>query len=153
MLSLGDVRDLVIRPALKELGLHSPAAEQLLIGTALQESGLKKLRQYGNGPALGLWQMEPFTHDDLWLNFLNRKKDLADRLREMCQEPTADKLTWNLRYAAAMCRVKYFQVPAKLPGYDDIPAQAAYWKRYYNTPLGRGTVAEYLETWHRNGTH
>jgi hypothetical protein len=149
VLSIADVRDLVIRPALEAIGLYSPAAEQLLIGTGLQESGFRKLRQYGKGPALGLWQMEPFTHDDLWATYLNRKPDLAARLREICVDPAAGSLAWNLRYAAAMCRVKYYRVPAKLPAADDIEAQAAYWKMHYNTPLGRGTVAEYLETWHR----
>lgn len=149
MLSLGDVRDLVVRPALQHIGLHSPAAEQLVLGTGLIESGLKKLRQYGNGPALGLFQMEPFTHDDLWQTFLNRKPDLAARLRAICPDPAADKLPWNLQYAAAMCRVKYFRAPASLPALDDIEAQAAYWKLHYNTPLGRGKVAEYVETWHR----
>lgn len=37
----------VIRPTLIEIGLHSTAAEQLLLGTAMQESDLVHRRQSG----------------------------------------------------------------------------------------------------------
>ena len=50
---------LVIRPALKKLRLWSPSAEELVFGTAIVESGLTYLKQHGDGPALGLWQVEP----------------------------------------------------------------------------------------------
>ncbi|KAF0118141.1 MAG: hypothetical protein FD149_866 [Rhodospirillaceae bacterium] len=68
----------VIRPTLLHLGLHSPAAEALLLGTAIQESRLGTyLRQTGGGPALGVYQMEPATHEDIWTNFLAYRPDLA----------------------------------------------------------------------------
>jgi hypothetical protein len=62
-----------IGPVLRQLGLDEyrmQAAEELLLGTALQESGLIYRRQLNNGPALGLFQMEPATHDDIWADFL-----------------------------------------------------------------------------------
>ena len=55
----------VIRPALVKLRLQSPAAEALLLGTAVVESGLSALVQAGGGPALGLYQIEPATHADI----------------------------------------------------------------------------------------
>jgi hypothetical protein len=45
-----------------------------------------------------------------------------------------------------MCRVHYYRVPAALPPAGDLAEQAAYWKRYYNTELGRGTVEHFLGT-------
>ena len=60
-LNVRDLRVEVIRPALRALDLWSPAAEDLVLGTAAQESGLAYLRQIGGGPALGLWQIEPAT--------------------------------------------------------------------------------------------
>ena len=53
MLDPGQFRRLVVRPALQAIGLCSPAAERLLLGTALTESGLTWLAQKGGGPARG----------------------------------------------------------------------------------------------------
>ena len=82
------------------------------------------------------------------------KPDLAQRLRWMAphtddQRPHAADMTFNLRFAAAMCRVHYFRRPEPLPAAGDLPAQAAYWKQFYNTPHGRGTVQEYVKNWKR----
>ena len=71
---------LVIRPALEKLSLWSLSAEELVLGTAIVESGLTYLKQHGDGPALGLWQVEPATHDDLYTNFLNFRPELGSKL-------------------------------------------------------------------------
>lgn len=149
MLEISHLRELVIRPALEALHLYSEAAEELVLGTALQESGLRYLKQLGDGPALGLWQMEPRTHDDIWLNFLSYEPGLAGRVRSLCATPISEALAGNLWYAAGMCRVHYFRVAEALPAAGDISAQAGYWKRWYNTPRGAGTVEEYLAKWNK----
>lgn len=149
MLDVGQVRALVIRPALEALHLHSVAAEELVLGTALQESGLRYLQQLGGGPALGLWQMEPATHDDLWTNFLNYRPDLAERVRSLCATPICEALAGNLWYAAAMCRLHYFRRPEPLPEAGNITNMASYWKRFYNTSGGKGSVTEYLANWQK----
>ena len=139
-----------IRPALDALQMGGRAAEQLLLGTAIQESLLIHRQQLGGGPALGLFQMETATHDDCWNNFLNFRPDLANKVRatlEAGQAPTAQTLKVNDRYAAAMCRVRYTRVPQSLPNRDDIEAMANYWKQHYNTPLGAGTPDEFLSKW------
>lgn len=153
MIDPRQLTELVIRPVLERLGLASRAAEQLLLGTACQESQCGRyLHQLGNGPAVGIFQMEPATHSDIWENFLAGRKPLAwqvgwylapDRL------PNARIMIHNLGYAAAMCRVHYYRRPEPLPPAGDIEAQARYWKKWYNTPQGRGTVEEYLANWRR----
>ena len=65
-LNLDHFRADVIQPTLAHLdGDDAPrfqglAAENLLLGTALVESGLHYLHQLGGGPALGIYQIE--TH-------------------------------------------------------------------------------------------
>ena len=76
-LDLAQVKALLVQPVLAGLGLGGSAAVHLLTGTALVESGLVWLGQTGGGPALGLWQMEPATHDDCWRNFLAFRPALA----------------------------------------------------------------------------
>jgi hypothetical protein len=147
------LRELVIRPACEAIGLYSLAAEELLLGTACQESKCGTfLKQLGKGPALGVFQMEPRTHDDLWLGFITPRKEMAEKVSALLafHEGSPSKhMMWNLRYAAAMCRIHYYRVKDPLPAAGDIPAQAAYWKRFYNTPKGAGTVEEYLNNWRK----
>lgn len=140
----------VIVPTLIHIGLHSEAAVELVLGTAIQESHLEYLKQLGRGPAVGIYQMEPATHDDIWRNYLAYKPDLAEKVRALELPgfaPGAAEMCGNLYYATAMCRVHYLRVPKKLPPTGDINAMALYWKQYYNTPLGKGTVTEYIHNW------
>lgn len=147
----------VVQPALSVLAPDIPydpdapegaATEQLLMGTAMQESGLRYLKQLGGGPACGVFQMEPNTHDDIWENFLVYRGDLERKIQQtwgrVCN---ADDLVTDLGYAAAMCRVHYYRAPDRLPLRDDIAAQAGYWKRWYNTEAGKGTAYEYIQHW------
>lgn len=154
-LNLTQLRDHVMVPALQQLGLYSLAAEQLVIGTIAQESRGAFLRQLGEGPALGLIQMESETHKDLWLSYLKYKPELKDVLLNMASGsavdgyresgwPDHDELVWNLRYAIAMCRIHYYRKPQALPGENDVRAIGRYWKQHYNTVHGAGTVEEFL---------
>jgi hypothetical protein len=146
---LGGMRMYIIRPALTRSGMWSQSAENIVLGTGLVESRYDYLDQTtpGPGPAYGYWQMEKLTHDDLWATYLpSQPSALRDTLREMAGEriaaPHVTVLHWNLLYAAAMCRLRYKRVPAALPAADDYEGMAAYWKQWYNTPLGKGKTAE-----------
>lgn len=147
----------VVRPALKTIKLHSAAAEALVMGTIIQESlGGMYLRQLGNGPALGICQMEPDTYRDLWRNYLLFRPKLVNPLRALVHisienaPPLAEQMIANMGYAVAMCRLHYLRVPQSLPDVNDIPAIAYYWKRFYNTPLGRGTELEFIANFERH---
>lgn len=145
-LNLRQLVTVIIRPTLKMLELWTPQAEELVAGTAIQESDLQYLVQLGGGPAKGLWQMEPATHDDIWSHFLSAKKHslLRNRILGQSSESSADRLVADLKYACAMCRVHYLRVPAALPALRDWKSQAAYWKRHYNTYLGHGNEEQYM---------
>jgi len=138
----------VVRPALQHIGLHSRAAEQLVLGTALVESRGEYVKQLGKGPALGLWQMEPATHDDILGNYVAYKPQLKLWLNGLTTSAKitdgALELVGNLFYAAAMCRIHYARVRDPLPGADEFGDMAMYWKRFYNTLLGAGTADKAL---------
>jgi hypothetical protein len=149
-LDVAQFREHILQPVLEDIDLYSLAAEELLLGTALQESHLTYLKQIGGGPAVGVFQMEPATHDDIWLNYLEYDSELGGKVRDLSFTPVdAEEMMGNLYYAAAMCRVHYYRVSEALPDAGDIEAQAAYWKQYYNTPLGAGTVDEYIANWYK----
>ncbi len=133
-----ELHDYVIVPTLDQIGLNQPGASFLLLGTALVESDLNWLRQQSDGPALGLWQMEPDTHNDLWvwLTQYTRDKSLSfvmERLLSMWP-PGATQMVGNLNYACAMARCLYWRRPEPLPSPPtDLDAHALYWKKHYNT--------------------
>jgi hypothetical protein len=139
----------IIRPVIKDLALWSANAERLILGTACQESACGKYLVQIRGPALGIFQMEPPTHDDIWNNFLRYRPDLAEKINLLAinDTPTAEEMTGNLYYAAAMCRVHYLRDSEPIP--TTLAGQAAYWKRVYNTEAGKGTIGEYMNNWDR----
>lgn len=146
-----ELRRHVIYPLLEELDPSwSIASMELLLGTAIAESGLRALKQRG-GPALGLWQMEPATHDDIVHNYLDYRGELRNKVLFATASIgfNSDYLVFNLRYACAFARIHYMRVPEPLPRENDIEGQARYWKKYYNTEAGKGTVKHYLKEWER----
>lgn len=143
------LREHIVRPTLVHIDLWSDSAENLVVGTALQESHIDYVKQLGCGPALGICQMEPNTHDDIWENYLRYKPGLADRIDGLLA-PWPEKryaLVTNLAYAVAMCRIHYRRVPARLPPAQNVAELAAYWKRHYNTHLGAGKVEEFVRNY------
>lgn len=150
----------VIDPALAAIALDDPGARagvrQLLLGTALQESGLKFLRQLANrdgtrGPALGYFQMEPATHDDIWVNYLAFRRPMATRVMAVVMaaaglsggRPKAELMLENHIYAAVMARLQFRRAPGILPAAGDVRAMGAYWKAHYNTALGQGQASAF----------
>jgi hypothetical protein len=149
-------RSTVIRPVLVILGttkVANVAAEELLLGTAVQESlNFMYRNQAGGGPAKGYFQMEPSTHDDIWDNYLKYRSKLSKDVLSFLSNASAnkiDELETNDKYAAAMARVHYMRVSAPLPKAGDISAQADYWKKYYNTYRDKGYAFEYIEKWNK----
>ena len=148
-------KDDIIVPALRTVGMWSLSAEQLLLGTALAESNLNFVKQIGGGGAMSFFQIEKATYLDI-MRYLRRSdnKGLKDRIMTACYievfpEPTA--MIWNMRLACLMARVKYLMVPEPLPLPYDIDGFAQYWKRYYNTKEGKGTVEHYIKSWRARG--
>ena len=143
-MSPSELRLTIVRPVLQQLDVWSQIAENLMVGTALQESLLTHTQQVGGGPALGLWQMEPATHDDCWQNFLKFRPELGKKVLHFTQHPVAAEMRVNHVYACAMARIRYYRVSAPLPtDVNDLMALAKYWKQHFNTPLGAGKPEEF----------
>lgn len=142
--NLSQLNRYVVQPVLDAFGApwNSQAALILLLGTAVHESDAAAyLAQTDGGPALGAWQMEPFTHDDCWQNFLNYQPGLAASVRQFqVQGAGAEQMAYNMAYACAMARVKYMRAQPPLPAADDFEGMAAYYKQFYNSDLGAAVL-------------
>lgn len=150
MLNIPQFRSLVIKPALITIGRYSEDAEELLLGTALVESNLSWLAQ-NRGPALGVFQMEPRTHKDIWRNYLAHRHTLRELVHCLTTMdslngtlPFHEELAFNLRYSAALARIHYLRIPEPLPSRLSVWDMASYWKRHYNTELGAGRPEDFV---------
>jgi hypothetical protein len=129
----------LIQEVLTGIGEYSPDAEELLMATCANESNLGRYRtQAKGGPGKGIFQIEVSDFNDIWVNYLQYHKDLADKVKALNNDVqgTANDLVNNDRYSIAMCRVHYLRSPGALPNCKDLDAIWAYYKQYYNTPEG-----------------
>lgn len=156
MIRPAQLRDDVIKPV---LGMMAPLQHdqsvvdgtpvvELLLGTAMQESHCGDFLAQLNGPALGVWQMEPATEKDCWDNFLEFRPELRVAVMRLVINgiPRTQQLAGNLYYACAMARVRYLRAPGAVPAAGDIQAQADYYLKNYNAG-GRATAAEYISNY------
>jgi len=119
-----------IRPTLEYLDMYSPAAEQLLLGTAAQESGLDPFCHSSRG--IGIYQITPLQHRSIWDGYLAFIPDLASKVRGLAsqrlflQKPDQE-LAVNLSYSTAIAWIIYLQSELQLPAADDAEGLSLYW--------------------------
>jgi hypothetical protein len=146
------LRSLVIVPVLQKLAtvipsIDTPAARNLMLGTAAQESGGKFLAQWPTGPAVSFWQVEPASAEDLQVNFLQYQHALDEQIGAFWISGFAVDgyvQAGNLYHACAVARTLYYRIKEPLPAPSDIRGLGQYWKTYYNTGAGGGTVDEFV---------
>jgi hypothetical protein len=118
----------------------------LLVATAAQETqfGLH-LHQTGAGPALGVFQVEPATLDDLWRNFITGNARFKPAL-DACMVPgidPKDQIMWNLKFSAVVARLNYYRVKEPLPTSVSFDTLWHYYKKYWNSDLGAATESSF----------
>ena len=136
----------VIIPALERIGLYSESAANLLVGTVAHESHMGRWFRQVNGPALGIYQIEPDTIDDIYINFLKYRPSLRISVDELMTSAFGryESAVSNLAFATALARLVYYRAPDALPAHNDVEGMAAYWKQHYNTVLGKGTEEQFI---------
>lgn len=148
--------DYIIKPTLEYMGhgYNSKDAQMLLLATAAIESDCGHYIKQINGPALGIWQMEPETHIDIALNCDAMKKELfMIRIINLTtdSEEQGSALIRSPMYACAMARLKYSMDKAPLPSHKEIFEIYRYYKKIYNTPLGASTFQKFQFAWDKHG--
>lgn len=142
-------KNLFVIPVLKDMKIYHKNRVSMVCGTVAQESNYKYFAQLGNGPACGLIQMEPNTAKDIrdnWIKYKSKYKTFWDKYinDDLSLE---DNLRGNIHFQVFICICHYLRVPAFIP--SDLEGQAEYWKKYYNTYLGKGTPEEYINNYNR----
>lgn len=149
--------DYIIKPTLKYMGgnYNSKNAQMLLLATAAIESDCGYYIKQINGPALGIWQMEPDTFHDIFNNCdAVRESGFGCKVSELRTdyelEDSPLSLITSPMYACAVARLKYSMDKAALPNHNEIFEIYKYYKKIYNTPLGASTFQKFQFAWDKN---
>ncbi len=122
--------------------LYSVEAVELLLGTCAVESRFGTyIRQLGDGPARGPFQIEEATFG--WL-----KAKYKDRV-PWIWEREFRALEWDLRLGIVIARLRYLVVPDPLPPAGFVLRMAGYWKDHYNTRAGKGQRSDFVRCYRR----
>ncbi len=134
---------------------------RMLYGTGVVESDFRTRRQWGfswwtTAGAFSFWQIETVSIS-CSLNFLSRRPALAKAATQflygdsraedwhtiMSTERILDLLRCCDKAGVLFARLHYFRFPEAIPA--ALEEQARYWKKYYNTESGSGTVQRYVD--------
>jgi len=147
-------------------GEYAERCAWLLAGTAATESHLKYRRQVGfswqsEKGAFGLWQIEKGSVQTSlnWLQRNIKRKNQAlfwlyemegadfRNLNALGAAGICRQMTYDHKLACLFARVHYLQKPGKVP--SSIAEQASYYKKHFNTYLGKGSEEKYMEDFRR----
>lgn len=131
----------LIANTLNEMGRYSTEAVELLLMIAAHESHMGKYRrQLGGGPALGIYQIEPETHDSIWdhCDSIGKLAKLMNIKRDVSRLVNGD------RYATFVARCYLLMDENPLPKTPEKMAQ--YCKDYWNR-TGAATPEDYLNAY------
>jgi len=149
-MNANQLRELIIRPTLKKIGFSSDNAEELLLFTCAVESDFGYYIAQVGGSALGIYQCEPDTHEDIWKNYIRFRPEIWNTMQAWFQfhtMPAHNLLMIRIDYATAVARIHYLRVKEALPNKGDIDGLWAYYKKYYNTESGKAekekSIAKY----------
>jgi hypothetical protein len=129
--SASDVLLNVLVPAMELLPdeMDTPQARVQMLATGGQESGFATRRQYGDGPARGLWQFEqgtPASKGGIWGVYLFQST--AGILHDVCDAlhipfdavSIYNNLETNDLLAACVARIMLYTDPKPLPDVTDV---------------------------------
>lgn len=149
-----ELRQWVIKPTLKRLGVYSKAAENLLLATAAQESGLGSHLKPAGQRALGIYQIHSLSHRHIWDDHLALHSDMASLVRglasqhDFLSQPHAELAT-NLSYATAIAWFMYARhEDFSLPKDNTVTALGSLWKRFYH-PKSKISIEDFNDNFNR----
>lgn len=139
MLDINQFREHIVLPALHDLQLYTKELAELLVFTCAVESAGGTYVKQINGPAVGIYQIEPNTLTDLWVNCIVRNPSYMNLLCmnfNLHKAPMPVDLITNMKLASAICALTYKR-HRNINITMDVDCLWDLYKKYYNTHLGK----------------
>lgn len=128
-------------------------AHILILGTACVETGLGTVKDRTKYAGIGICQFdncEPYyPFNDLKKRSMKHRDLILDKLGVDIELVEWEHLRFNTFLSLLFCRLHYLPLRENIP--ETVQGRAKYWKKYYNTEDGDGTVEHYLEMNKRYG--
>lgn len=125
----------VLVPALNIVGLYSPNAHVLMLGTGAIESNYAKLQSFHGCPGMGFFNIHDSTYNEIY-KYLNRHENR--QLKETCLSsclytswPNKSCLVYNLRWSVIVAILKYQMTNKPFPNHDNAENLAHFYKKYF----------------------
>jgi len=142
--------DLILIPMLREIPRGYSYRSRMMIAMIIahESDGGEYIKQLDNGPALGIIQMEPYTHACTWENGHSIWANalicgiITQKELNLGIHPKASRLIYDLRYNVFMARQRLFMKPEAFP--STRLKMSAYLKRHWNTAEGSAHDLSYL---------
>lgn len=150
-----ELRERVIRPCLKLFNENSESAENLLLGTAAQESLMGKHCVCERTGGLGLYRITAEKHREVWDKYLVQFPDLASLQRglasqhQFLKDPHAELIT-NLCYSTGMAWIIYRQARVNFSKPTKLLTLANLWATHFDNGAGDVRRAEDFIQSYRN---
>jgi hypothetical protein len=118
-------------------------AKEMMIETAIAETGLGQIEDKTTGAGMGLTQFDKFPFDDIKKRNMRMQPKILKELGVDISLVEWDDLRYNDFLALLFTRLHYWLKGDPIP--ETIEERAKYWKLHYNTSAGKGTAEHYLE--------
>jgi len=139
MFDIAQFREYIVNPALSDLQIYSKEFAELMVFTCAVESAGGTYVKQIKGPALGIYQIEPASFTDLWVNYIVRNQHIINLLTlnfAVHRMPSPIEMVTDLKLATAMCALFYKRYKVQVESCDPDVLWEPY-KKYYNTPKGK----------------
>ena len=117
-------------------------AKEMIIETAIAETGLGQIEDKTVGAGMGLTQFDDKPFQDIRDRSIKLRPKILKELHIDISLVEWDDLRYNQFLALLFTRLHYWLKGDPIPA--TIEERAKYWKLHYNTVQGKGTVEHYL---------
>lgn len=121
----------------------SGMAHKLIYETAVVETGMGMIKDPTQGAGMGITQFDKLPFNDIKQRSMHLKDKILKELNVDISLVEWEHLRYNPYLSLLFTRLFYKLRPEAIP--STIEERAKYWKKVYNTALGKGTPEHYLE--------
>ena len=118
-------------------------AVDMLLETAAAETGLGSVPDPTQGAGMGLTQFDRLPFDDIKRRSMGQRDKILDELKIDISLVEWEHLRYNQFLSLLFTRLLYRLRPEPIPVSRE--GRAVYWKQFYNTEAGAGTVEHYMK--------
>jgi len=126
---------------------NASRATVLLLATAAVETSLGKVTDKTLYAGMGLCQFDKIPFYRVRDKSMKHRKKILKNLHIDIRLVEWEDLRYNPFLSLLFCRLYYLQVSEPIP---NLPVEMAhYWKKYYNTYLGKGKIKHFVRSYNK----